>query len=404
MPEAIHQIKELAGGLGGSPREKVHSIALHLGVGTLDGKCRHRHAFFRLVPICRLGQAFKCKALLIERGIASDFYCEVSMLGEYSIANVFIFLLIVDVCLWVDLHAHKSDQRISAANAALWSVVWILLAVAFGAYVGVTHGKDHAWLFFSGYLLEKSLSVDNLFVIMAIFSSFAIDDHLQHRVLYYGILGALVLRLLFVAADSSLIVMFGPYALAAFGAFVLWSAWKMWQNMHKNQEEIEDYSAHWSVRFTKNFVDVHPFLNGHDFFVREQVINPKTQEPVRKYKATPLFLCLIVVELSDVMFAFDSVPAIIAITEEPFLVYTSNIFAILGLRSLYFLLAAAKRYLCHLEKAVIAILAYIGVKMLADVFGIIHLPPLVSLAVVMSFLAIGVLASLVWPVKNGAGE
>jgi tellurite resistance protein TerC len=180
----------------------------------------------------------------------------------------------------------------------------------------------------------------------------------------------------------------------AFGLFVLWSAWKMWQEMRKPKDEIEDYTNHWAVAWTQKFMPVHNKLDGHNFFVKVQ----EDGQLVRK--ATPLFLCLVVVELCDVMFAFDSVPAIIAITQEPFLVYTSNIFAILGLRSLYFLLAAAKRFLCHLEKAVIFVLVYIGLKMLLGVAGVIHIPPMFSLAVVCVLLAGGVLASIVWPEKD----
>lgn len=321
------------------------------------------------------------------------------MLGAYTIWHFLAFMAIVVICLWVDLHAHKADQPISMRNALLWSIFWIALACAFGVYVGVTHGIGHASLYFSGYLLEKSLSVDNLFVIMAIFSSFSIKDQFQHRVLYYGIVGALVLRMVFVAAGNSLVQMFGPYALAAFGLFVLWSAWKMWQHMRAPQEDVQDYSAHWAVRFTQRVVPVAHHLHGHDFFVKEPA---HADQPGGKlvWKATPLLLCLVVVEISDVMFAFDSIPAIIAITQDPFLVYTSNIFAILGLRSLYFLMAAAKRYLVHLEKAVIAILAFIGVKMLLGVAGLVHLSPLVSLAVVMGLLAAGIVASLVFPNRD----
>lgn len=315
------------------------------------------------------------------------------MLGHYSALEFIVFLIIIAVFLWVDLHAHKRDEPISLRDATLWSLVWIALALAFGVYVGVAHGVNDASLYLSGYLLEKSLSVDNLFVMMAIFSSFAIKGNYQHRVLYYGILGALVLRMIFVAAGNTLVQLFGPYALAAFGLFVLWSAWKMWQHMNKAEEEIVDYSNHFSVRFTRRFIPVSPTLHGHDFFVRE---SPISGGPA-VWKATPLFLCLVVVELCDVMFAFDSIPAIIAITQDPFLVYTSNIFAILGLRSLYFLMAAASRMLVHLEKAVILILAYIGIKMLLGVGGVIHIPPMTSLAVVFGLLAGGIVASFLWP-------
>ena len=261
------------------------------------------------------------------------------MVVEHSVTEVVLFCVLIIVCLWCDLHAHQADKPVSARNAAIWSCIWVGLALVFAGYIGYSFGSEQVQLFLTGYLLEKSLSVDNLFVIMAIFSSFAVKDAFQHRVLYYGVLGALVLRLIFVAAGSSLVAMFGPYALASFGIFVLWTAWKMWQSMHSGEkEEIVDYSEHWAVRYTKRFIPVHNQLSGHDFFVKA----PDTTGKLI-WKATPLFLCLFVVEVSDVMFAFDSVPAIIAVTHDPFLVYTSNVFAILGLRSMYFLLAAGKR-------------------------------------------------------------
>ena len=312
-------------------------------------------------------------------------------LGHYSVYHLIAFLIGVGICLFIDLRAHGDDKPVSTKSAIRWCLFWEALAWAFAGYIFFTHGGTDASLFMTGYWLEKSLSIDNLFVIMAIFSSFTIKDEFQHRVLFYGILGALVLRMVFVAAGTTLIEVFGTYALAGFGVFVLWSAWKMWQSMTSHTEEIEDYSNHWSVTYTRRFFPIHNRLDGHNFFI-------KVEESGKFiWKATPLFLCLVVVELSDVMFAFDSVPAIIAITRDPFLVYTSNIFAILGMRSMFFLLAAAKRYLCHLEKSVIIILVYIGIKMLLDVVDIIHISPFLSLAVVLALLVGGIVASLVWP-------
>ncbi|SHN60891.1 TerC/Alx family metal homeostasis membrane protein [Desulfovibrio litoralis] len=309
------------------------------------------------------------------------------MIGHYSWLEILLFVVFVAVALLVDLFAHKKDVHISMKNALSWSVFWVLVSLGFAFYVGVTHGVNDSSLFLAGYLLEKSLSVDNLFVIMAIFTAFSIKDKYQHRVLYYGILGALFLRLIFVALGSSILELFGVYALTVFGIFILWSAWKMWQHMDKDHEEVEDYSNHWSVRIVKRFFPVHNKLVGHDFFVRID----------GKLFATPLFVCLVVVEFADIMFAFDSVPAIIAITQEPFLVYTSNIFAILGLRSMYFLLAAAKRYLCHLEKAVIAILVFIGFKMLLSVVGFGHISPTISLIIVIGLLSLGIIGSFTHP-------
>ncbi|UQZ88598.1 tellurium resistance protein TerC [Deltaproteobacteria bacterium Smac51] len=311
------------------------------------------------------------------------------MLGEYSLAEVAIFCVIVVAALLVDLFAHKSDEAISLKNAAIWSVIWVSLGLGFAAYVGLTHGREQSYLYLAGYLLEKSLSVDNLFVFMAIFSSFSVKDEYQHRVLYYGIIGALILRLIFVAAGASLLALFDKWALTAFGLFVLWSAWKMWQESQKPDDEIVDYTHHWAVSLAGKVMPVSNRLDGHNFFTKID----------NRWHLTPLFLCLVTVEVADVMFAFDSVPAIIAITQEPFLVYTSNIFAILGLRSMYFLLAAAKRYLCHLEKSVIIILAFIGLKMLVQVFANIHIKPMYSLAVVIGLLAFGVIGSIVFPEK-----
>lgn len=308
-----------------------------------------------------------------------------TVLKGYSPWEVIPFIVIVFAALWIDLYAHKKDEPVSLKNAIVWSIVWILVSVGFAGYIYQNHGAEKASLFLSGYLLEKSLSVDNLFVFMAIFASFTIKDEYQHRILYFGILGALVLRFIFVAAGTSLLL-FGDWVLLLFGAFVLWSAWKMYSGGGDDGEEIEDYTDHWSVRFAKKFFRVHPHRVGHSFFTTQN----------SQLHVTPLFLCLVAVEISDVMFAFDSVPAVIAITQEPFLVYTSNIFAILGLRSMYFVLSAAKRYLCHLEKAVIGILVFIGVKMITGFFGL-HISPNISLAVVLLGLAIGVVASIAFP-------
>ncbi len=312
------------------------------------------------------------------------------MVGEYSYWSVAGFFVVVVAALVLDLFAHKKNEAISMKNAALWSVFWVLLSLCFAVYVWLTHGAEQSSLFLAGYLLEKSLSVDNLFVFMAIFSSFSIKDEYQHRVLYYGIIGALVMRLVFIAAGTAVLHMFEFWALTIFGLFVLWTAWKMWQESRKEDKEIEDYSHHWSVRLVGKIFPVWPAMKGEQFFTREQ----------GKLFVTPMFLCLVVIEVADVMFAFDSVPAVIAITREPFLVYTSNIFAILGLRSLYFLLAAARRFLRFLEDAVIVILVFIGVKLLLDVSGLVHISPMHSLIVVFGILSIGILASVVLPNKK----
>ncbi len=314
-----------------------------------------------------------------------DQICNIALKG-YAPWEVIPFVIIVFCALWIDLSVHKGDEPVSLKNAAIWSIIWISVSLAFAGFIWKIHGMEKASLFLSGYLLEKSLSVDNLFVFMAIFSSFGIKDQFQHRILYFGILGALILRFVFVAAGTSLLLL-GKWVFLAFGILVLWSAWQMYQS-GKNADEFEDYTDHWSVRIAKNFFRVYPFRDGHNFFTTRDA----------KLHVTPLLLCLVAVEVSDVMFAFDSVPAVIAITQEPFLVYTSNIFAILGLRSMYFLLTATKRYLCHLEKSVICILVFIGAKMIADFFGW-AISAHTSLLIVVLSLIIGVIASIVFPKK-----
>jgi tellurite resistance protein TerC len=301
------------------------------------------------------------------------------------------FFAVVFICLWLDLHAHRSDKPISTKNAALWSIFWIALSFAFAGYVAASHGSEDAMLYITGYLVEKSLSVDNLFVIMAIFSSFAVPENYQHRVLYYGIVGALIMRLLFIGLGAGLVMQFGKVALGIFALFILWSAWKMWQAAQKPEREITDYSRHWSVNLSKRLFPTHHMLDGHKFFSRQEGI----------YKATPLFLCLVTVEFGDIMFAVDSVPAVISVVgANTFLAYTSNVFAILGLRSLYFLLAAGKRFLVHLEKAVIVVLVFISVKMMLDVSGLAHIGPNISLLVVLALLAAGVVLSCLYPARG----
>ena len=322
----------------------------------------------------------------------------------YSFLDVAMFFALVIVALLIDLKAHGQDKPISIKSAAAWSAFWIILAFGFDYFVYINHGSEDAQLFLAGYFLEKSLSVDNLFVIMAVFSAFSVDDKYQHRVLYYGILGALVLLFLFIFAGTTLIALVGKPALICFGLFVLWTAVAMWRNMNK-EEEIEDYSNHWSVRFARRFFPVYPRVTSHNFFVRDPefrtlALHYHVERPSAPLMVTPLFLCLICIEVADIMFAFDSVPAVIAITGKPFLVYTSNIFAILGLRSLYFLLAAAKRYLCHLEKAVIVVLVFIGAKLLLGTAIGYHISPMLSLGIVLGCLALGIGASILIPEKE----
>jgi tellurite resistance protein TerC len=249
-------------------------------------------------------------------------------------------------------------------------------------------------------------------VFMAVFSSFAIKSALQHRILYYGIIGALVFRAIFVVIGTGLFLA-SPWVGFLFAAFVIWSAIKMLQQSD-GEEDIEDYSDHWSVRLTGKLLPIYTKLHLDRFFIRHaqlpgnETANAQTSSTTRQglLYATPAFLCLMAIETSDIAFAFDSVPAVIAVTQEPLLVYAAMIFAILGLRSLYFVLAALTRYLVHLEKAVIGLLFFIGAKMALQSWNHaisdtgFHISPGWSLIIVLGMLLAGVAASLLFPEKE----
>lgn len=326
----------------------------------------------------------------------------------FPIETIIVFFSVILLSVYLDLFAHRNTKEISVKDATLWSLFWIGLALAFYAYLWIRFSKNDADLYLAGYVLEKSLSVDNLMVFMAIFSSFGITGKLQHRILYWGIVGALIFRAIFVVAGTALFSL-SPWIGFGFAAFVIWSGWKMWASSGDDDEEIEDYSNHWSVLWTGKVMPVYTKLFGDRFLVKhselsEEQIASTTRKGLRY--VTPAFLCLMAIETSDVAFAFDSVPAVIAVTQEPLLVYAAMIFAILGLRSLYFILAALTKYLVHLEKAVIALLFFIGVKMgiqswnhaLGDTG--IHISPNMSLYIVLGTLAVGVIASLIFPEKK----
>ena len=319
-----------------------------------------------------------------------------------------VFFCAILFSIYIDLVSHRHSKEITVKNAALWSIFWISLALSFYFYLYFRFEPEWADLYLAGYVLEKSLSIDNLMVFVAIFTSFGIKDHLQHRILYWGILGALIFRAIFVVIGTGLFAA-SPWIGFIFAAFVLWSGWKMLRGGDDNEEEIEDYAHHWSVRLVGKMMPIFPKLVQEKFFVKHNELNAEqiisvTRQGLRY--ATPAFLCLMAIETSDVAFAFDSVPAVIAVTQEPLLVYAAMIFAILGLRSLYFILAALTKYLVHLEKAVIALLFFIGIKMGIQswnhaVFDTgIHISANVSLYIVLVVLFIGVVASFILPGKE----
>lgn len=325
---------------------------------------------------------------------------------------VVIFMAVVLLSVWADLVSHKKSAEITVGNAVKWSLFWIGLAIGFYFYLLYRYGREWADLYLAGYALEKTLSVDNLMVFMAIFASFGIRNQLQHRILYFGILGALVFRAIFVLLGTSLFSA-SPWVGFLFAAVVAWSAVKMLQASGGDENELTDYSDHWSVRLTGRLLPIYTRLHLDRFFLSRKLageLAQKEQGSVTRdglFYATPALLCLMAIETSDIAFAFDSVPAVIAVTQEPLLVYAAMIFAILGLRSLYFVLAALTRYLVHLEKAIIALLFFIAAKMTLQSWNLavgetgFHISPTVSLAVILSVLALGVLWSLLQP---GSGE
>lgn len=334
----------------------------------------------------------------------------------FPMETVAVFIILSVGALFIDLFMHRHDKPISLRSAALWSIFWIAIAFVFAGFLYVHHGAEAASLFVTGYALEKVLSVDNLFVIMAIFSWFAVPDRYRHRVLYWGIIGAIVFRGIFVAIGTSLLAL-GPWVEIIFAVIVGWTAVMMLKS-GDDDDEIEDYSQHLAYRLVKRFFPIWPKLRGHTFVLNQKEVDQELAKPENAdvkvgragkaaLYATPLMLCLAVVELSDVMFAFDSVPAVIAVSREPLIVYSAMMFAILGLRTLYFVLEALKKYLVHLEKAVIVLLFFIAIKLgLNASEHIFHhgysISATSSLFVVIGVLAAGILASLLFPQKENA--
>ncbi|WP_017445414.1 TerC/Alx family metal homeostasis membrane protein [Gayadomonas joobiniege] len=325
----------------------------------------------------------------------------------FPLETILVFVVLTVGGFFLDMYAHRADKVVPLKSAILWSLFWIGLAIAFGFYLEYRHGETVANLYFTGYALEKALSVDNLFVFMALFSWFAIPDHLRHRVLYWGIVGAIVFRAIFVAIGTSLLA-FGPWVELLFAAIVAYTAVLMLK-ANDDDDELEDYSEHVAYKFVRKIWPAYPKLAGNRFFLNRKEVETELAKPENnklsldlsksKTWVTPLFLCLAVVEVSDVMFAFDSVPAVIAVSREPLIVYSAMMFAILGLRTMYFVLEAMKRYLVHLEKAVIALLFFIAAKLALSatdhMFGHGYkIQPDVSLYVVLGVLALGVVASV----------
>ena len=284
---------------------------------------------------------------------------------------------------------HRESKAVTVKEALGWSAVWITLAVLFGVGIGFTLGKQSALEFFAGYLVEEALSVDNLFVFIMIFGFFRIPAALQHRVLFWGILGALLMRGFMIGAGAMLIARFHA-VIYLFGAFLVFTGLRM---AFSQESQIEPESNP-VIRLVRRIFPVTTKFHDDKFFVRE-ALKPGG---VVKLVATPLFVVLVLVETTDVMFALDSIPAIFGVTKDPFLVYTSNVFAILGLRSMYFVLASVIGKFHLLKYGLSVVLAFVGVKMLlSEAYPI---PIGISLGVVAGVLLTSVLLSLVIKPKH----
>ena len=289
-----------------------------------------------------------------------------------------LMLLLVSI----DLYAHRGDHVDSRKRALVWSVVWIAAALAFNAFVAVKFGLEAGEQFLAAYLLEKSLSVDNLFVFLVIFGALNIPRTEQRRVLTWGIIGALVTRGIFIAAGAAVLQRWSAVAYI-FGGLLVITAIKM---LKPPEPEGEPKIIAWLERhlpWTKQ-------LDGHHFFTKKS----------GKWLATPLLIALVAIEISDVIFAIDSVPAAFAVTTEPFIVYSSNVFAILGLRALYIVLAGALGDLRFLHYGLSAVLGFAGVKMLVAKW--IHVPPLLSVSIIVVCIGAAVVVSVMHPEKPEA--
>jgi len=295
------------------------------------------------------------------------------------------FNLFVLLALALDLGVfHRKAHKIGLLEAAIWSAVWIGLSLLFGYFIWHWHGSERGLQFFTGYLIEKALSVDNLFVFLVLFRAFRVPADYQHRVLEWGILGALVMRGIMIAAGAALVSRF-DWILEVFGIFLVYTGLHMlWKH-----DKTVNYEKNPIFRFANSHLRMTKEYPGGRFFLRED----------GRLFATPLLLVLLIVEITDVTFAVDSIPAIFGITKDPFIVYTSNVFAILGLRSLYFLLADVLQYFRYLGVGLAAVLVFIGGKMVVEPW--LHFSTLQSLSVVGGILGLAVLASLLaGPVKT----
>lgn len=301
-----------------------------------------------------------------------------------SVAMWIAFWVIVLAALFIDLAVlNKHHGKVSMKEAALMVCAWVSLALLFGGAIWLVEGPRHALEFYTGYVLEYSLSVDNMFVFIMIFGYFAIPHNLQPKALLWGILGAVILRFMFIFLGVQLISLFS-WTIYVFGALLIFTAAKM---LLQKEDDNFDPSQSFILKLLRKVMPIKTDYHGENFFVLE----------AGKRMATPLLAAVMVIEMSDLIFAVDSIPAVLSITQDTFLVYSSNIFAIIGLRSLYFLLSGMAGKFPYLKYGISVILFFVGVKMLLSHF--LPIPIVASLGVIVGILALSVLASKIFPPK-----
>ncbi|WP_079989435.1 TerC/Alx family metal homeostasis membrane protein [Candidatus Protochlamydia phocaeensis] len=291
----------------------------------------------------------------------------------------FVIFLILGFDLW---HAYVKPHAISFKEALLTSAAWIALALLFNVWLYFAFGPDPALTFLTGYLLEKSLSVDNLFIFLLLFSHFNVPDRSKHKVLFYGVLGAIIMRGLLIWGGIALVQHF-DWIFYVFGAFLIITGIRL---AFKEEKEVE-FEKNFAYRVLQSWIPLTSQFHGQRFFVKQN----------QKWLATPLLLVLVLIELADLVFAIDSIPAILGITTEPFIVYTSNILAILGLRALFFVLESLMNRFYLLHYALALILGFIGCKMLLH--DVVEIPTLLTLGIVILLLSLAALGSFLFPLS-----
>ena len=300
---------------------------------------------------------------------------------EHSLTLWILFNGFILAMLIVDLKVfNRKPHEISIKESLVWTGIWIAQAISFGIGIYYFMGAQPALDYFTGYLIEKSLSVDNIFVFLLIFTYFGVKSIYQHRVLFWGIFGALVFRLIFIFLGVALLEQF-HWIIYIFGAFLVFTGIKL--GLEKDKEIHPERNP--ILKIVRRFVPITKNFHGPDFFIKRG----------RRFIATPMFVVLVVIETTDIVFALDSIPAIMAITRDTFLIYSANAFAILGLRALYFALSGVMRLFHYLHYGLAFILVFIGVKMLIESF--VHIPTLITLGVIVVTLTISVIFSVKYP-------